>query len=91
VQARCPRRYARGAWCHDGVEGYTSRGVGASGIGARLFCPPEIVVHRLVGTKEPRVPDRPSPERREGTAPASRTEKLTAVSESEPLATAPGK
>jgi hypothetical protein len=38
------------AWCpwrHGKMSGYTSRGVGASGVFARFFCPPEIVIHRL--------------------------------------------
>jgi predicted MPP superfamily phosphohydrolase len=48
VNARCARRYIAGGWRVDGMAGYTSAGVGASGVFARFFCPPEIVVHRLV-------------------------------------------
>lgn len=47
VNARCLRRYVAGAWQLDGVAGYTSVGVGSSGVFARYFCPPEIVVHHL--------------------------------------------
>ena len=47
VNARCPRRYAAYAWAHGGMAGYTSAGIGASGVFARFFCPPEAVVHEL--------------------------------------------
>jgi uncharacterized protein len=47
VNARCPRRYAAGAWQYDGVDGYTSAGVGGSGVVVRFFCPPEVVIHVL--------------------------------------------
>ncbi len=42
-----PRRYARGAWRYGDMIGYTSTGAGTSIVGARLNCPPEIVLHRL--------------------------------------------
>jgi predicted MPP superfamily phosphohydrolase len=48
VNARCDRSQVSGAWEHAGMHGYTSRGVGASGVFARFFCPPELVIHRLV-------------------------------------------
>lgn len=44
----CPRRYCRGAWQHGAMHGYTSRGCGTSILDIRFFCPPEIVLHRLV-------------------------------------------
>jgi predicted MPP superfamily phosphohydrolase len=47
VNARCPRRFAAGAWQSDGVAGYTSAGVGGSGVVVRFFCPPEGVIHVL--------------------------------------------
>lgn len=36
-----------GRWEWNGMGGYTSRGVGASGIPVRFNCPPEICLHRL--------------------------------------------
>jgi hypothetical protein len=50
LDARIPRRLGRGAWEHAGMQGYTSRGTGASVVGVRLNCPPEITVHLLHGT-----------------------------------------
>ena len=43
-----PRRLARGPWRHHRMTGYTSTGSGTSIIDARLNCPPEITLHRLV-------------------------------------------
>lgn len=45
--ARCPRSLCRGAWRHHGMQGYTSRGSGASVVDVRLNCPPEITLHSL--------------------------------------------
>jgi predicted MPP superfamily phosphohydrolase len=42
-----PRWLLRGPWAHRGMSGYTSRGVGASGVPARFFCPPEVTRHTL--------------------------------------------
>ncbi len=42
-----PRKMIRGAWTWQGMQGYTSRGIGASSIDCRWFCPPEITVHTL--------------------------------------------
>lgn len=58
LEARCPRRFCRGEWSLDGMRGYTSRGVGASGVFARFFCPPEIVIHRLVPAERHLMPER---------------------------------
>jgi predicted MPP superfamily phosphohydrolase len=44
---RSPRRLLRGAWRHGRLAGYTSRGVGCTGLPLRFHCPPEIVVHVL--------------------------------------------
>lgn len=41
------RRFSKGLWNHHGMTGYTSRGVGASGIPVRFFCPPEITLLTL--------------------------------------------
>lgn len=48
--AHCPRRYVRGAWRHQRMQGYTSAGVGVSVVPVRFFCPPEIVVIELCCT-----------------------------------------
>ncbi len=47
VNARCARQYAAYAWQHGALAGYTSAGIGASGVFARFFCPPEAVIHEL--------------------------------------------
>lgn len=45
--AAVPRRLLAGAWQEGKMAGYTSRGTGACGVPARLFCPPEITLHIL--------------------------------------------
>jgi len=45
--ATAPRRFLKGKWELDGMAGYTSRGVGVSGIAVRHFCRPEIAVITL--------------------------------------------
>ena len=47
TKAKCERRYALGAWDYKGMKGYTSKGLGASGLPVRLYCPPEITIHTL--------------------------------------------
>ena len=47
VNASCKRKYAALNWKFNKMSGYTSAGVGSSGIFARFFCPPEIVIHIL--------------------------------------------
>ena len=42
LNADCERRYTRGRWQHHNLQGYTSAGVGSSGLPVRFFCPPEI-------------------------------------------------
>ena len=49
LQANCRRRYKRGLWRCGGMVGYTSRGVGPSGVAVRFNCPPEITVFELHG------------------------------------------
>jgi uncharacterized protein len=44
---RCTREQIAGSWRYGDMEGYTSAGVGASGVFGRFFCPPEIVIHEL--------------------------------------------
>jgi len=41
------RRFAKGFWKKDAMLGYTSRGIGVSGIAVRFFCPPEITLLTL--------------------------------------------
>lgn len=52
TRASCSRRFVRGAWWYKGVSGYTSPGVGCSGVPARFLCPPELVVIELCRTPE---------------------------------------
>lgn len=47
INARCARRFAKGRWQSGPMHGYTSSGIGTSGIPARIHCPPEIAVHIL--------------------------------------------
>jgi len=47
VNANAPRSFISGSWEFKGMSGYTSRGVGSSGVFARFYCPPEIVIHQL--------------------------------------------
>lgn len=47
--APVPNRLLAGPWVENGMPGYTSRGTGACGVAARLFCPPEITIHVFAG------------------------------------------
>jgi predicted MPP superfamily phosphohydrolase len=47
TNADCPRRFCRGAWRYHAMQGYTSAGSGASVVGVRYNCPPEITLHHL--------------------------------------------
>jgi len=47
IDARLPRRYGRGAWRYQQMQGYTSVGAGTSIVDARINCPPEVTLHRL--------------------------------------------
>jgi hypothetical protein len=51
THANCPRKYVRGAWQYGHVKGYTSPGVGCSGVAARFLCPPELVLIELCQTQ----------------------------------------
>ncbi len=42
-----PRHLLAGPWRHRGLQGYTSRGTGATGLPARLNCPAEVTLHTL--------------------------------------------
>jgi predicted MPP superfamily phosphohydrolase len=45
--APVPTRLLAGPWIENSMPGYTSRGTGACGVPARLFCPPEMTLHSL--------------------------------------------
>ena len=45
---KSPRRFGRGPWHHNGMQGYTSHGAGVSIVPVRFNCPPEITIHHLV-------------------------------------------
>jgi predicted MPP superfamily phosphohydrolase len=49
---RCPRRCISGRWSSGRLQGYTSRGTGGCGLPIRLFCRPEVTLHRLRGAGE---------------------------------------
>ncbi len=42
-----PRHVLSGRWVEGKLQGYTSRGTGASGVTARLNCPSEVTLHTL--------------------------------------------
>jgi hypothetical protein len=56
LDAKLPRRYGRGAWRHQDMQGYTSAGAGTSILDARINCPPEVTLHRLVCGTAPTAP-----------------------------------
>jgi len=47
TNGNCPRGYVSGRWKYRELAGYTSRGIGCSGVPFRFNCSPEIVVHEL--------------------------------------------
>lgn len=47
TNARCARRYVKGTWRAEKMQGYTSSGTGTSGIPVRINCPPDIALHTL--------------------------------------------
>jgi uncharacterized protein len=73
INAHCPRAYAHGVWKYKNLQGYTSSGVGTSGVPVRFFCPPEIglIELRCARHHEPApagMQARPSMDTREGIA-----------------------
>jgi len=42
VPTNCERRFLQGRWNYEGMEGYTSSGIGCSLLPVRFLCPPEI-------------------------------------------------
>ncbi len=54
TNSRAPRFTAKGRWQYQGMQGFTSRGVGASGAPLRFNCPGEIAVLTLrAGSSQP--------------------------------------
>jgi uncharacterized protein len=49
--ANCPREYTRGVWKYKNLQGYTSTGVGTSGVPVRFLCPPEVGLVELYCTR----------------------------------------
>jgi hypothetical protein len=47
THCRAPRRLAAGLWRHQFMQGYTSRGLGPSGVPLRFNCPGEITLITL--------------------------------------------
>jgi len=47
INADIPRKFARGAWEFQGLQGYTSPGTGSSVLPIRLNCSPEMTLHTL--------------------------------------------
>jgi predicted MPP superfamily phosphohydrolase len=47
TNSRAGRRFASGMWQHGQLRGITNRGVGASGVPLRAFCPGEVLVITL--------------------------------------------
>jgi predicted MPP superfamily phosphohydrolase len=47
THSSAPRRFNAGLWQHNGMTGYTSPGVGSSGIFVRFNCPPEVALITL--------------------------------------------
>lgn len=47
LDAHLPRRYGRGAWRYETLQGYTSVGAGTSIVDVRVNCLPEVTLHHL--------------------------------------------
>jgi uncharacterized protein len=47
TEADSPRQFAKGAWRHHDMVGYTSVGAGTCLVDVRLNCRPEVTLHRL--------------------------------------------
>lgn len=47
THSRTRRRFTSGLWQHGNITGYTSNGVGVSGVPVRFNCPPEITLITL--------------------------------------------
>jgi predicted MPP superfamily phosphohydrolase len=45
--SHCPKEFSYGLWKHEGMQGYTTSGIGCSSVPVRFNCPPEIVIFEL--------------------------------------------
>jgi len=52
INARCPRKFTRGLWSHNGLQGYTTAGIGTTDVPVRFNCPPEAALITLRKTTE---------------------------------------
>ena len=43
TETTAPRKMVNGTWLYNNMYGYTTAGIGCSGMPGRMFCPPEIV------------------------------------------------
>jgi hypothetical protein len=48
VNANCPRKYTKGTWQYQDLQGYTSAGAGSSCVAVRFNCRPEIGLIELI-------------------------------------------
>jgi uncharacterized protein len=56
THCRAPRRLVTGTWLFSGMQGYTSRGLGPSGVPLRFNCPGEITLITLKRGESPPLP-----------------------------------
>ncbi|MGA7874308.1 MAG: CDP-archaeol synthase [Desulfoferrobacter sp.] len=61
THSRAPRRYSKGIWQYRGMTGYTSDGVGVSGVPLRFFSQGEVVLITLRRGNSTHAPDAESP------------------------------
>ncbi len=47
TETNAPRKMVYGQWRYNNMTGYTTSGLGCSGIPARFFCPPEVAIIEL--------------------------------------------
>ena len=52
VQGKIPRSMVKGMWKHESLVGFTSHGLGTSGLPIRFSCPPEVSLITLVKSDE---------------------------------------
>ncbi len=45
--SHCPKEFSYGLWKHQGMQGYTTSGIGCSSVPVRFHCPPEVVLFEL--------------------------------------------
>ena len=45
--SHCPKEFSYGLWQYQGMQGYTTSGIGCSSVPVRFHCPPELVIFEL--------------------------------------------